>query len=222
MHALKCAFWHRLSTMTLGQALETGDISAARRSLRALTTTEEHDEALAALAQHASGSSEVTELFIETLDGTGVVHRFASAALLDKASVDDVVQDSLISIAESIGSYNGRGKVTTWVHSIVRRRVVDHLRRQRETAPLREDNAPAARMSSMIATRRTVQDALAALPEIYRVPVTMRDIDGVPYAEIAEQLDRSIGTVKSQVSRGRAMVAASLQENNPAKWGKDT
>lgn len=206
---------HLELTGQLEHALSEGSIAAARRAAAHLSQSGEGDAALSALARHAPQSAPALELLIETLDASGVVRRFAGDALLDKSAVDDVSQDSLISIAESIGSYNGGGKVTTWVHSIVRRRVVDHLRRQRETAPLPDDQAaPAARMSSMIATRTTVQEALAALPELYRAPVTLRDIDGRPYAEVAETLGRSLGTVKSQVSRGRAMVAARLRESD--------
>lgn len=209
-------------TGDLEQALNQGNAAAARRSAAQLTEAGAGDEALALLAQYAPRSSLALELLIETLDASGVVHRFAGAALLDKTAVDDVSQDALISIAESIGSYNGRGKVTTWVHSIVRRRVVDHLRRQRESAPLPDEQAaPAARMSSMIATRTTVQEALASLPELYRVPVTLRDIEGRPYAEVAQKLGRSVGTVKSQVSRGRAMVAARLQDSTDSGGGEE-
>lgn len=201
----------------LKQALSTGNAVAARRATSQINESGEQDDALAVLAQYAPQSPEALELLIETLDASGVVRRFAGDALLDKSAVDDVSQDALISIAESIGSYDGRGKVTTWVHSIVRRRVVDHLRRQRESAPLPDGQAaPTARMSSMIATRATVQDALAELPELYRIPVTLRDIEGRPYAEVAEKLGRSVGTVKSQISRGRAMVAARLQESGSA------
>ncbi|MGO1306010.1 MAG: RNA polymerase sigma factor, partial [Microbacterium gubbeenense] len=101
----------------------------------------------------------------------------------------------------------------SWVHPIVRRRVADHLRRQRETSPLNEELLPSARMSSMIATRATVQQALADLPDLYRVPVVLRDVHGLSYAEVAERLELSLGTVKSQISRGRAMVAGMLTED---------
>src|SRR5699024_12720403 len=58
---------------------------------------------------------------------------------------------------------------TTLFRSIVRNRVVDHLRRQRATDPLPADDVgPGHRMSSMLATRATVREALAALPELYR------------------------------------------------------
>ncbi len=198
-------------TVDLERALATDDTAAARRAVGELTASGNYDDALAVLARQAPQSQPILELLIETLDASGVVRRFAGAALLDKSAVDDVSQDALISVAESIQSYTGQGKVTTWVHTIVRRRVVDHLRRQRETVPLEEEQGGAARMSSMIATRATVQQALAELPGKYRTPVTLRDIQALTYAEIADTLELSVGTVKSQISRGRAIVAARLQ-----------
>ncbi len=198
----------------LAAALAAGDGTTARR-LAGEAGTPSRDEVLQHLAtQAAGGSALAVELLVEQLDESGVVRRFVRRGLLDESAVDDVTQDCLISIAGSIGSFRGDAKVTTWVHGIVRRRVVDHLRRQRATAPLPDDESAAGslahRMSSMIATRATVQDALAALPDLYREPVTLRDLEGLTYAQVAERLDRNVGTVKAQVSRGRALVAAAL------------
>lgn len=197
-------------------ALAREDALGARRAVRALEV--DHDEALAILAAHAAeGSALAVELLIVQLDESGVVRRFARAALLDESAIDDVSQDSLISIAASVGSFSGESKVTTWVHSIVRRRVVDHLRRQRATSPLPEGDAgPGERMSSLLATRATVRDAVAALPEPYRSPVTLRDLEGLSYEDIAERLDLPLGTVKGQISRGRALLAATLR--SPEGW----
>lgn len=200
----------RAVTSELDEALARADYASARQITNELTAAGEQDAVLSSLAEAVSGCPPALELLLDSLDSSGVVRRFVGASLLDKSAVDDVSQDALISVAESIGSYDGRGKVTTWVHSIVRRRVVDHLRRQRETSPLPDDVGPGVRMSSMIATRATVQQLLADLPEIYRTPVTLRDIEGLPYAEIASKLRIPAGTVRSQVTRGRAMLAARL------------
>lgn len=190
-------------------ALRASDGVAAR--LRAAEV--EQDERWAVLAGAATTPLAV-ELLIEELDASGTVRRFVRRLLLDEHAVDDVVQDSLVSVASSLAGFDGRSKVSTWVHQIVQRRVVDHLRRQRATTPLPADDlAPSARISSVIATRATVQGAVAALPELYREPVVMRDLHGLEYAEIAGRLDRSLGTVKSQIARGRALVAATLGDH---------
>lgn len=200
----------------LSTALASGDPTRARRVVNELGSggsAEGGAAVLDELAARAAGGDEVAlEILLERLDEDRVLHRFISGLLLDEAAIDDVAQDTLISIAGSIGSFSGRSKFTTWVHRVARNRTVDHLRRQRETAPLAEDPdlGPAQRMSSIIATRVSVQEALAQLPAKYRDPVTLRDVEGQSYQEVAERLALSVGTVKSQVSRGRAMLAATL------------
>lgn len=201
----------------LASAVDAGDPVQSRHALRAVPP-EHGDNALALLAGRAAhGSALATELLVEQLDESGVIRRFVSSTLLDESAVDDVSQDVLISVAGSIQSFRGGSKVTTWVHSIVRHRVVDHLRRQRATTALPEDDlGPSQRMSSLLATRATVQAALAGLPDLYRAPVALRDLEGLSYAEVAERLDRNVGTVKAQISRGRALVASTLQGE---EWG---
>lgn len=183
----------------------------------AQASAQDHDEILAVLATSARDGNELAvELLVESLDASGVVRKFAGTMLIDETAVDDVAQDALITIARSVAGYRGDSAVTTWVHTIVRSRVVDHLRRERATAPLPADDLGAAQwMSSMIATRATVREALAGLPQLYREPVVLRDIQGLEYAEIAQRLERGLGTVKSQISRGRAMLAARITGEQP-------
>lgn len=201
----------------LEDALHREDHAAATDAAHDLIAAGHQDLALDLAARHATDNRTALELLVELLDHTRIVHRIAAGILLDHAAVDDVAQESLISIVDSIGGYRGEGKFTTWVHPIVRRRVVDHLRRARESAPLDEELLPSQRMSSLIATRASVQESLAQLPELYRVPVTLRDIESLPYADIASRLDRAEGTVKAQVSRGRAMLAGILQGSDAAQ-----
>ena len=124
--------------------------------------------------------------------------------LLDQHAVDDVSQEVLISIMGSIGQYRGVGKVSSWVHPIVKRRVADHLRKQRDSATLDEAALPAQRISSMVASRAAIRTAVAQLPEKYQAPLILRDLEQLPVAEIAARLDLPEGTVKAQISRGRA------------------
>ena len=194
-------------------ALDAADYGAATAIISELREAGSTEHALDALAEYAPAHRRALELLIEALDESRIVHRFAGRMLLDQNAIEDVAQDALISIVESIGSFRRGAKFTSWVYPIVQRRVADYLRKHRASVPLDEEPLPGERMSSMIAARATVQQALASLPELYREPVVMRDIDGLSYGQIAEHLGRSLNTVKSHISRGRAMVAVALREN---------
>ena len=65
-----------------------------------------------------------------------------------------------------------------------------------------------------MADRFELDAALADLPEDFRVPVVLRDVADLDYAEIAEVLNVPIGTVKSRIARGRAQVAATISRGS--------
>lgn len=196
-------------------AVAAGDDRRGRRLARELAETEGGDAAIERIARSAAdGSTLAVELLVEAIDERGLARRFVGSLLLDKTAIDEVTQDTLIAVATSIASFRGASKFTTWLHRVARNHSIDYLRRQRPTVQLEEqDQGEAFHISSMIATRATVRDALAQLPEMYRDAVTLRDVDGHPYDEVARQLGRNINTVKAHVARGRALVAARMGED---------
>ncbi len=58
---------------------------------------------------------------------------------------------------------------------------------------------------------RTIARAIAALPEKYRVPIILRDIEGKSYDEVAEIMGLGLGTTKSRISRGRGLLREKLE-----------
>ncbi|MGP9538076.1 RNA polymerase sigma factor [Brachybacterium sp. AOP43-C2-M15] len=171
-----------------------------------------HEEAALSrvAARAAAGDATALDELIEALDRSRTVHRMVGSMLLDQNAVDDVSQEVLISIMGSIGQYRGVGKVSSWVHPIVKRRVADHLRKQRDSTTLDEAALPAQRISSMVASRAAIRTAVAQLPEKYQAPLILRDLEQLPVAEIAARLDLPEGTVKAQISRGRAKLETIL------------
>jgi DNA-directed RNA polymerase specialized sigma24 family protein len=69
-----------------------------------------------------------------------------------------------------------------------------------------------AHLSTLIANRDLIDTALAELPEAFRRPLELRELDGLSYEEIATLLDVELGTVRSRLSRARAMLAAQLYD----------
>jgi RNA polymerase sigma-70 factor (ECF subfamily) len=215
---------------TLKAAVISDNTSLARRQLGELTDEADHDAALDVLAEVAAGgardgssgagggSALATELLIEALDRFGTARHAVRRFLVDDAAVDDVTQDTLVTVAQSVGSFRGESKFTTWLHQVARNRAVDHLRRVRATDPLGDGPEPApppgtaARMSSLIASRDAVRQLLQELPDRYRDAVMLRDVEHLPYAEVATRLGRNVNTVKSHVARGRALLASLLVE----------
>lgn len=152
------------------------------------------------------------EELVTILERSRTVHRMVGSMLLDQNAVDDVSQEVLMSVMKSIRQYRGDGKVSTWLHPLVRRRVADHLRTQRHVAALDEAQLPAQRFSSRVASRAAIRTAISQLPEKYQAPLMLKEIEQLPVADVAARLNLSEGTVKAQLSRGRARLKQILGE----------
>jgi RNA polymerase sigma-70 factor, ECF subfamily len=150
------------------------------------------------------------------------------------ADTGDALQEAMIAIARGIRRYDGRAAFTTWAYRVATNACLDELRRRaRRPVPgavgfvaTDPDPAPAAGMPPVPAApdgevrldavldRLTVDAALAHLPREFRVAVVLRDLCDLDYAEIGRVLDVPVGTVKSRIARGRALLADRL--GNPS------
>ncbi|MEE8600277.1 RNA polymerase sigma factor [Euzebya tangerina] len=156
-----------------------------------------------------SGDTQALDRLLERIDADGLVRVPVRRIITDRTTVEDVCQDLLIIVAERIDRWDGRSRFTTWLYAVARNRAIDTIRRNRPTEQLpAELPREQQRVSSLIADRLRVDEALADLPDNYRQPVVLRDVDQHDYDEIAAMLDLHPATVRTRVSRGRAMVAA--------------
>jgi RNA polymerase sigma-70 factor, ECF subfamily len=149
------------------------------------------------------------------------VHAVCRSLCRDPADAEDATQEALIAIARSIGRFDGRSRFSTWCHRIAVNASIDELRRRkRRPDPVdlsesfdhtqdRPDLDPEAHAIGT-ATRQDLRAALNDLPEEFRVPVLLRDVADLDYAEIAEILDVPPGTVRSRIARGRGRLADAL------------
>jgi RNA polymerase sigma-70 factor (ECF subfamily) len=136
------------------------------------------------------------------------------------ADASDATQEAMILIVRRLHTFDGRSRFSTWAHRVATNACLDELRRRgRRPRPGLPDDDPehphptpdlAPSPEQAITGRMTVDAALAALPEEFRLPVVLRDLGGHDYAEIAEILDLPPGTVRSRIARGRARLAAVL------------
>ncbi len=119
---------------------------------------------------------------------------------------DDVAAALVAALASG---RDGDARVATWIHGIARNRAVDHLRARRD-AVLAVEQRPSRHVSSVIASRDAVDQLLARLPDDYRHAVALRDVEQLPYADVATRLGCNESTARTRVIRGRALVARML------------
>ncbi len=129
----------------------------------------------------------------------------------------DATQEALIAIVRGLPRFDSRAKFTTWAYRVATNAALDELRRRNRrpvpTPHSDDSHAPtmaAPRDPADSVLRLDIDDALAALPEDFRVAVVLRDVAGCDYAEIGRILQIPPGTVRSRIARGRARLAEML------------
>lgn len=135
------------------------------------------------------------------------------------ADAADACQEALLAIVKGLDRYDGRASFKTWSYRVASNACLDEMRRKNrrpvvgiEGAELVE-SGPA--IDQQVSDRVTLEDALPHLPDEFRVPVVLRDVAGLDYAEIAETLSIPPGTVRSRIARGRRQLSELLGNQVP-------
>ncbi len=122
--------------------------------------------------------------------------------------VDDIAQEVFLTVYKNLGSFRFESQFTTWLYRITVNKCKDQLRKMKIRSiftPIKESEEELGYTSSPENSdvREIVQKAIAKLPEKLRVPLLLKDIEGLSYQEIAESVQCEIGTVKSRIFRAR-------------------
>jgi RNA polymerase sigma-70 factor (ECF subfamily) len=159
------------------------------------------------------------------------VHAVCRRITGHEADADDAAQDAMIAIVRNLDRFDGRSSFGTWAYRIATNASLDELRRRkRRPVPTSSDDDEhsyrehadpdsGARVEA-IGDHLALDAALRTLSDEFRLPVVLRDVADLDYAEIAEVLDIPAGTVKSRIARGRAALAKALSpQAGPADDG---
>ena len=134
---------------------------------------------------------------------------------------EDACQEALINVASKIGSWGGRGRFTTWMHVVAVNSARSTYRRMKNQAVAADPQdvgpleKPDPRTTSVIAGTRL--DLLEAMETIEKdhpqfvEPLLLRDVYGLSYEEIAEQVGAPLGTIKAQIHHGRKLARPLLR-----------
>ena len=143
------------------------------------------------------------------------VHAVCRRIIAHPEDALDATQEAMIAIARGITRFDRRAAFSTWCYRIATNAALDELRRaRRRPVPTHPDApepvAPGTGPDDVVAARLDVDEALWHVPEEFRAAVVLRDLCDLDYAEIAEVLDIPAGTVRSRISRGRAILVERL------------
>ena len=191
---------------------------------KVLMSDREVDQQLVVRAQ--AGDKRAFELLV--IKYQRKVERLLSRIIRNQDEIPDVAQESFIKAYRALANFRGDSAFYTWLYRISVNTAKNYLVSQGRRAPtstgydaeeaegfedavgLRDNATPDAQlMSKQIA--EIVNTTIDKLPEELRTAITLREIDGMSYEEIAQIMDCPIGTVRSRIFRAREAVAEQLR-----------
>lgn len=158
-------------------------------------------------------------------DHSARVYRLAYRLTGNPHDAEDLTQEVFVRVFRSLHTYQP-GTFEGWLHRITTNLFLDTARRKArirfDALPEDADNrlpSPIGSAESVLAAHSfdaDIENALAELPPEFRAAVVLCDIEGLSYEEIADALGVKMGTVRSRIHRGRAMLRKALAHRAPA------
>ena len=141
---------------------------------------------------------------------------FCRARLTDAADADDACQDALLRAYSASGRFRPTARVWPWLATIAANVCTDINRKKRdvsleECAERQDDDADPDEHLARHLRGEIVSEALQDLPNRYRTPVYLRDVEGWSYADIATLERTTTAAVRSSLMRGRRVLRAKVQ-----------
>ena len=154
--------------------------------------------------------------------------RLLSRFIRDATEVEDVTQEAFIKAYRALPTFRGDSAFYTWLYRIGINTAKNYLAAMGRRAPttteidseeaegyedgeqLRDLNTPENQMMSR-QVAETVNQTLESLPEELRSAITLREIEGLSYDDIADIMNCPIGTVRSRIFRARETIADRLR-----------
>lgn len=153
------------------------------------------------------------------------IYRFALRMTGNPWAAEEIVQDVFMILVREPKKYDpGRGPLVAFLYGVARNRVMKHRERTPRELPLEENGEIGGEMLTRITDHRTpahwaefgerrehVRAAVLELPVEFREAIVLCELEELSYEEAAKALDCPIGTIRSRLHRGRALLLAKLE-----------
>jgi RNA polymerase sigma-70 factor (ECF subfamily) len=154
------------------------------------------------------------------------VYQLALRVTSNPHDAEEIVQDTLLVLHRRLASFRGESKFSTWLYSVTRNAALMHVRQRPRGEFWRDDERPSEDerpttetldemdAETVLARRQLARTALAELsrlPDEYRVPFVLRDVEGLSSRETADAVGINVNLVRQRVYRARRMLRRRLR-----------
>lgn len=137
---------------------------------------------------------------------------FVYKRVKDKALTEDIVQDVFLKVQGKIQHLRENEKVFGWIYQITRNTIVDHYRKASKSINPRDIDWESSPPNFNDCVSSVIHDLIPTLPDKYRIPLELTEIQNMSQREVAESLNLSYTAAKSRVQRARRMLKQNLDE----------
>jgi len=131
----------------------------------------------------------------------------------EPSAVDDILQDVFVKAYTNLHSVKSHGRLTSWLYRIAANAIADYYRGQRPSEEIPDElPSPEPEPDYIAELASCLKPLIADLPEIYRLPLVLSEIDGLTQREVAVRLGLSLSGAKSRVQRGREKLRRRVYE----------
>jgi RNA polymerase sigma-70 factor (ECF subfamily) len=168
------------------------------------------------------------------------IYSLLARTVQDRADAADLTQEVFVKVFRGVHNFHGESSLRTWIYRIALHEASNRrrwwMRHKQQEVPIEQefsdgDSGNQIRLREMLVdqgespyemavhaeNRARVELALSKVPEPYRTTLILRDIEGFVYEEVAEMQGVNLGTVKSRLVRGRAILKSILNPQVPSE-----
>lgn len=138
--------------------------------------------------------------------------RFIISKVKHAAIADDILQDTFIKIHKKLHTLKDITKLKSWCFTIARNSILDYWKSTNKTFEIANHEKETVALEHEHTEQDCLRGILKNLPKKYRDPLFLSDIKGLKQQEVANQLQQSLPTTKSQIQRARKLIAQGFMD----------
>lgn len=137
---------------------------------------------------------------------------FIQSKVKNNNVTEDLLQDTFIKVHTKLHTLKDITKLKPWIFTIARNSIMDYFKSTNQTYELTTFETETNIEEHKHTEKDCLQGILHSLPKKYRDPLFLSDIKGLKQQEVAQQLNQSLPTTKSQIQRARKLIAQGFMD----------
>ena len=154
----------------------------------------------------------MTEISLNWNNVQNELKGFVFKRVKDKTLTEDIVHDVFLKVQAKIHQVKESDKILGWLYQVTRNTITDHYRKNSKNIDPRNFDWESSPPNFNDCVTNIINELIPTLPEKYRIPLEMTELQNMSQLEVAEKLHLNYTTAKARVQRARAMLRQRMEE----------